>query len=142
MKYSFAVQNRFGETLTVEGADSFDEAIARVERGLAERDVVIGRRLVDAGQVDLIPPDIKLLLVKEGKLPAEAPAPAPATPEPAPAPAAPASAPEPAPAAPEPAPAAPETAPATPETPTAAPAPATTPEAPAAAPEAPAAPQA
>lgn len=125
MKYSFAVQNRFGETLTVEGADSFDEAIARVERGLAERDVVIGRRLVDAGQVDLIPPDIQLLLVKEGKLPAEAPAPAPATPEPAPAPAAPAPATEPAPAAPEPAPA-----------------PATTPEAPAAAPEAPAAPQA
>lgn len=131
MKYSFAVQNRFGETLTVEGADSFDEAVLRVERGLTERDLVIGRRLVDAGQLQAIPEDIKYLLVKEGKIvvqpapPTTAePAPA-ATPEPAPAPEAPTPAPE---------------APATPET---APAPAqAAPETPTTAPEAPAAPQA
>jgi len=77
MKYSFAIQNRFGETLKVDGADSFDEAIARVERALTERDLVVGRRMVDAGFLINIPEDIKMLLMKEGYLKAQPEAPIP-----------------------------------------------------------------
>ena len=89
MKFSFKIQNRWGETLSVSDCHSFEEAITHVERGVYERDLAIGRRLHASG-ID-VPPDIRAKLVAVGEIKDEpaAPAPAPAV-APTPAPTAPA----------------------------------------------------
>jgi len=93
MKYSFQVQNRFGETLRVDGADSFDEAVKRVEKGLYDRDLELARRI--SAQGSMLPPDLHAKLVAAGEIPqvpptVQAPAPEDPDPDPDPAPAAPA----------------------------------------------------
>jgi hypothetical protein len=85
MKFSFSIQNRFGETLSVDDAHSFDEAIERVEKGVYQRDLEVGRRYHAAGLE--IPPDIREKLEEAGEIEAVKAAAPEAKPEPKAAPA-------------------------------------------------------
>ncbi len=73
MKFSFSITNRFGEMMRVDDAHSFDEAIERVEKGVYQRDLEIGRRLHAMGEE--VPEDIRLKLVEAGEIEDKPPAP-------------------------------------------------------------------
>jgi hypothetical protein len=80
MKYSFSIENRFGERLRVDDAHSFDEAVHQVEKGVYERDMQLARRLHAQG--NQLPPDLHAKLVAAGEIPQvpEDPGPAPELP--------------------------------------------------------------